>query len=128
MHVSDQSRLDAAYATLRHITRQVRQAEVVTAISSPADNSGSLSVVFADGGTIVWDHSGTDVYYGVATPTSLLATGVTSLSFVGYEADGVTTTTDVANVHSILCTVTVPLEQSATPARSLSVRVWLRAW
>lgn len=128
MHASDQARLDAAYATLRHITRGVRQAEGVLAISDPSDLSGSLSVMLASGQIVVWEHSGTNVNYGVNAADSLLAAGISEFSLVGYEADGVTATTDPADVQSIVCTVTVPLERSAAPTRTLSTRIWLRAW
>jgi hypothetical protein len=128
MHASDQSRLDAAYATLRHVSRMVRQAESVTAISASGDTSGALTVVLSTGQTVVWDHAGSDVSYGVNTPTSLLATGVSALSFVGYEADGVTATTVPGDVKSVVCTVTVALERTSTPTRTISSRMWIRAW
>lgn len=127
-HASDQDNLDAAYATLRHITRGVRQAESVTAISNPGDLSGSLTVLLPSGSNVIWDHSGASVNYGVATPTSLLASGVSELSFVGYKADGITTTTTPAEVQSVLCTVKVTLQRSSSPTRTLSSRIWLRAW
>ncbi len=127
-HASDQARLDSAYATLRHITRTVRQAESVIAISAPSDASGSLSVLLSNGQTVVWDHAGTNVMYGVGSPSSLLAAGVNELSFTGYEADGTTPTTVPADIQSIACTVTVALERSASPARTIRTRIWLRVW
>lgn len=127
-HSSDQAKLESAYATLRHITRGVRQADAVTAISSAADNSGSISILAPSGQTLVWDHSGTNVNYGVTTATSLLASGVSELTFVGYQADGVTTTTTPADVQSVLCTVKVNLDRTDVPTRTMSIRIWLRAW
>jgi prepilin-type N-terminal cleavage/methylation domain-containing protein len=128
MHTADQQNLDAAYATLRHVTRGVRQAESVTAISTAGDLSGSLTCLLSSGQSVIWDHSGTQVNYGVTTPSSLLASGVSELSFVGYKADGVTTTTVPADVQSVVCTVKVPLQRTSSPTRTLSSRVWLRAW
>lgn len=127
-HASDQERMDSALATLRHLTRTVRQAESITAISPPGDISGSLSVLLPTGDQVVWDHSATQVNYGTNTPTTLLAYGISELSFIGYEADGVTTTTTPGDVQSILCTVKIALNRSATPTRTLSSRIWLRAW
>ncbi len=127
-HSADHAKLDAAYATLRHITRGVRQADIVTAISSAADNSGSLGVVSPTGQALVWDHSGTNVNYGVNAPTSLLASDVSELTFIGYKADGVTTTTTPADVQSVLCTVKVNLDRTHEPQRVIGTRVWLRAW
>jgi type II secretory pathway pseudopilin PulG len=128
MHVSDQSKLNSAYATLRHITRGVRQGEAVTAISAPGNTTGNLTVLHASGNSVAWQLSGTTVNYGITTPTSLLADGVSELTFVGYKADGVTTTTTPSEVQSVLCTVKVSLQRSATPTRTLSTRVWMRAW
>lgn len=128
MHSADQQNLDAAYATLRHITRSVRQADSVTAISAPADLTGGLTVLLPSGQLGVWDHVGSQVNYGINTPTSLLAYGVSELSFVGYKADGITTTTVPAEVQSVQCTVKVNLQRAATPTRTLSSRIWLRVW
>lgn len=127
-HASDQANLDAAYATLRHLTRNLRQAEAITAISTAGDLSGSISALLASGQSVVWDHSGSQVTYGVGAPTSLLASGVSELSFVGYKADGVTATTAPAEVQSVVCTVKVSLQRSSTPTRTISSRIWLRAW
>jgi prepilin-type N-terminal cleavage/methylation domain-containing protein len=127
-HASDQARLDAAHATLRHLTRTVRQAVDVTAISSASDTSGALSVLLASGQTAVWDHSGTSVMFGAGSPNTLLASGINQLSFVGFEADGVTTTTVPADVQSINCTVTIALERTVNPTRAVSTRIWLRTW
>jgi hypothetical protein len=74
------------------------------------------------------DLSGTNVNYGVNAPTSLLASGVSELTFVGYKADGVTTTTTPGDVQSVLCTVKVNLDRTNEPQRVLGIRVWLRAW
>ena len=128
MHASDQEKLGAAYGTLRHITRGVRQAESVSAISAAGDLSGSLTVLLASGQTVIWDHSGTEVNYGAGSPTSLLADGVSELSFVGYKADGTTTTIIPSEVQSIVCTVKVSLQRTSAPTRTLSSRIWLRAW
>jgi type II secretory pathway pseudopilin PulG len=128
LHASDQSKLNSAYATLRHISRGVRQAEAVSAISAPGNTSGNLTVLHASGSAVAWQLVGTDVNYGVTTPNTLLADGVSELIFVGYKADGITTTTTPSEIQSVLCTVKVSLQRSATPTRTLSTRVWMRAW
>ena len=46
-----------AYATLRHIVRNVRQADAVTAISTAADTSGNLSILTESAAAHTWDHN-----------------------------------------------------------------------
>ncbi len=127
-HSDDTNKLNSAHATLRHITRHLRQATAITAISGAADNSGTLSATLTDTNTHVWDHSGSQVNYGVTTASNLLAGSIDQLNFVGYEADGTTTTTTPADVHAVKCTVQVTLSRDNNATRTVSCWVWVRAW
>jgi hypothetical protein len=111
--------------------RHVRQATSVSAISSAADNSGSLSLLTSSGQTYVWDHdAGTKrVLFGITTATQVLATGIEELNFVGIRTDGSTQTTDVGLIHSIRATTEVALDHnSGIEAVTASCQAWLRAW
>ncbi|WP_158261397.1 MULTISPECIES: prepilin-type N-terminal cleavage/methylation domain-containing protein [Pirellulaceae] len=125
---SDNLRNEAAVGVLRHIVRQVRQCEEVTAISSSGDNSGSLSLLMPDGSTVVWDHAGTNVYYGTTTANQLLGNNITGLRFVGYQVDGTTATTVAQDVHCVRVTVSYSLPDRATASRTLTTNAWLRAF
>ncbi len=130
-HDDDQSQRQEAAAVLRHICRQARQARGVMAISTAADNSGTLSLLMPNGQTYVWDHDGStnQVRFGVGTASSLLANGITELNFRGLKVDGVTQTTEVGMIHSILCTVRFNLTRpSGTQQITVSSQAWLRAW
>lgn len=130
-HREDHERVQSASAALRHIVRSTRQAVAVTAISAPANNSGSLSLLRSDGTTLVWAHDNVNdqIDYGETTASSLLSNYVTALNFVGYKADGTTTTEDVDLIHIIECTVTFELDRpTGTITRQLTSRAWLRAW
>ena len=129
-HQGDAGRIIAANATLRHIVRRARQAQAVTDISQPSDTSGTLSLLMPSGETLVWAHDAADqeVTYGAGSADYLLAEGITELSFLGYEADGITQTTVPADVHSIKCQVSVQLPRATGGARSISCRAWLRSW
>lgn len=130
-HEEDQEVRQGGIAVLRHIVRHVRQATSVSAISSAADNSGSLSVLMTTGQTLVWDHdAGTKrVLFGVTTANQLLATGIEELNFVGLRTDGSTQTSDVGLIHSIRATTEVELNHPAgTEAVTASCQGWLRAW
>lgn len=130
-HDDDQSLRQEADALLRHICRHVRQATGVMAISSAADNSGTLSLLMPNGQTFVWDHNGgTDqVNFGIGSASSLLASDITELNFRGLKVDGVTQTTEVGLIHSILCTVRFNLTRpSGTEQVTVSSQAWLRAW
>jgi prepilin-type N-terminal cleavage/methylation domain-containing protein len=127
-HSDDAGKIASAHATLRHVARHLRQATAVTAISGPTDNSGSISVTLTDTNTHVWDHSGSQVNYGITTASNLLATHIDQLTFVGYEVDGTTTTTTAGDVHAVKCTVQVTLSRDTNATRTASCWVWVRAW
>jgi type II secretory pathway pseudopilin PulG len=131
-HEADMERAESAYATLRHIVRSVRQATGVAAISDASETSGHLSLMMGDGATLQWQHSGAgkEVFFGVV-PTSadqLLAKGIDELSFVAYEADGVTATTVVEDIHALRCTLNVTMPAGGGTPRSVSSWAWLRSW
>jgi prepilin-type N-terminal cleavage/methylation domain-containing protein len=130
-HEEDQETRQAGIAVLRHIVRYARQATAVTALSTAADNSGTLSILTSTGQTLVWDHDAVTkrVLFGVTTASQVLATGIEELNFVGIRTDGSTLTTDVGLIHSIRATTEVTLIRPAgTEAVTTSCQVWLRAW
>lgn len=130
-HEADYTRIEAAHATLRHIVREVRQADEVTAISSAVDVSGALSLLMPGGDTKSWDHdSGTNrVNYGVnVTPTDMLALEVTGLRFSGFRADGVTAATSPDEVQCIRIDVMIQLPHDTGGARTVSSWAWVRSW
>ena len=125
---TDQTRLEAAHAVMRHIVRHVRQSEEVTAISSSFDNSGTLSVLMPSGEIYVWDHAAGLVSFGINSADDLLGENITELNFIGYEADGTTTTTTVADIQSILATVTVTLPRNTGATQIVQCWIWKRSW
>ena len=125
---SDHSKIHAAHATLRHLTRKLRQAETITAISTSSDDSGSITITLPDGKTYVWDHSGTEVRFGENTATHLLSGNITKLKFIGYENDTTTETTTGSDVQSIKCFVTIQLNREVGAEKTISCWVWRRAW
>ena len=130
-HEEDHAKRQVGLAVLKHITRQTRQMRSVLAISGPSDNSGSLTLLSTDGRVWVWDHdsSTNQVLYGENTATSVLATDVAELNFVGLKLDGSTATTEAGLIHAIDCTTKVNLTRpSGTQAVEASCRAWIRAW
>ena len=129
-HASDYSRIEAAHATLRHIVREIRQADAVTAITPSTDNSGALSLQMSDGSIKVWDHdaSTNTVYFGVGTANQLLAPDITGLRFSGFRANGTTATTVAADVQCLRVDVTVQLPREASGERIVSSWAWVRSW
>ncbi len=125
---SDTIRHEAAAGVLRHLVRQVRQCEEITAISSAADNSGTLSLRMPDSSTIVWDHAGTNVYYGTTSADQLLGHNISGLRIVGYQYDGATATTVAQDVQCVRITVSYSLPNRATSSRSLTASAWIRAF
>ena len=128
-HAADFSRIEAAHATLRHIVREVRQADAVTALSASTDNSGSLSLRMSDGSIKVWDHdAGTNtVSFGISTANQLLAPDITGLRFSGFRANGTTATTVADDVQCLRVEVTVQLPREANGERIVSSGDWVRS-
>jgi len=131
-HAADAEKIEAAHATVRHVVRKLRQATEVVSISAAADNSGQLVLSMSDASTAAWNHDGpTDqVAYGtqadlLADTMSLLSHNITGLNFVGYQADGVTTTENAEDIHAVQCEVEVELPSGA---RAVRCRGWLRSW
>jgi len=129
-HDQDLARLEAAHATLRHLVRNIRQAQSVSAISTSGDLSGALSIVMPSGQTYAWDHDDVAdrVSFGVTAASDLLAEQITELNFIGCRADGTTTTTAIAEIQSIDCQVKVEMPREAGGTRTMTARAWLRSW
>jgi prepilin-type N-terminal cleavage/methylation domain-containing protein len=125
---SDRAQLEAAYATVRHITRYVRQAEAITAITDSSQTSGSLTLQLPDGSSHAWSHSGDTVSYGSPTPTSVLAVGITELTFQGYLADSTTPATQPADVQLVHLTIHVQTTQQSGGDHVLTAGMWVRSW
>lgn len=130
-HEDEHALRESGIAVLRHITRQARQMRGVMAISGPSDNSGSLTLLSADGRVWVWDHNAStkEVSFGEDTASSLLATGIEELTFVGVKVDGTTNTTEPGLIHSVDCTTKVSVSRpSGAEIITSSGRAWLRSW
>ncbi|MEW4455831.1 prepilin-type N-terminal cleavage/methylation domain-containing protein [Bremerella sp. JC817] len=127
-HRSDSLRHEAAVGVLRHMVRQIRQCQEVSAISAAGDSSGSLTLLMPNGSSVIWDHAGTNVYFGTTTADQLLGNHIAALSLVGYEQDGITQTTDPSAVQCIRITVTYALPQRSMASRSLKAHAWVRAF
>ena len=128
-HEGDLVQMANADAVLRHIVRGIRQADSVVSITDGADTTGKLEMRDAAGATIYWEHTGGftgEVVYNAAG--SLLARDIDELIFVGYEADGVTATTNPNKVQLIHCSVKVTLPRGAGQTRTLSCYGWVRSW
>jgi prepilin-type N-terminal cleavage/methylation domain-containing protein len=124
----DVAKLDAAHAVLRHLVRELRQCWSISAITAAGNTNGSLSAVDGDGLTHVWTKSGSNVNYGISSANHLLATDLSQLTFVGYQGDGTTTTTVVAEIRSVQCSAVVQLDRATNATKTIRCRAWLRAW
>ena len=118
-----------AYGVLRHVVRQLRQADSITVISPSSDTTGNLSFLTASVVTKSWSLDGAQqVWFNDGTSNYLLANSIDQLIFVGYEADGVTATTVVSDIHLVKCTVQVTLPHGAGVTQTVSCKAWIRSW
>lgn len=120
-----------AYGVLRHVVRQLRQAEAITAISTPSDTTGNLSfsTSFPSGSSVTksWSLSGGQVMFNDGSSDNLLATSINELVFVGYDVDG-NQTTNAPDIRRVTCTVQVTLTQGGGTPLTVSTSAWIRAW
>jgi hypothetical protein len=127
---ADIDALENGYGVLRHFVQHLRQADAVTAISAASDTTGDLSFTTPSAVVRTWSHNGgpEEVYFNNGTSNQLLAKNIDTLTFTGYEADGVTQTTVVDDIQVVKCTVQITLPQGAGVSRTLSCRAWVRSW
>jgi len=129
-HLADYSKYDAAQGVVRHLVRNIRQADSVVSITAPATTAGSLTLLMASGSQYVWTRNGStnEVNFGVGSATNLLGEGITELSFTAYKADGTTTTTTASEVQLIKVTAKVQVVHDSTITRTISSYAWVRAY
>jgi len=116
-----------AYGVLRHVVRQLRQADAISAISAPSDTSGSLSFVDSSGATKSWSHSGDQVFFNNGSGDQLLGNSIDQLTFVGYDAAG-NQTTIPEDIQRVRCTTQVTLTQGGGTPKTVSTSAWIRSW
>ena len=104
-------RSENAYGVLRHFVQQMRQADCRHGDFRASDTTGDLSFTHGDRHHAIVEpqqrHVASDFNNG--TTSNILAKTINQMTFVGYEADGVTTTTVVDDIQVVKCTVQVTL-------------------
>lgn len=127
-HEGDFAAASNADAVVRHIMRAIRQADGVVAMTDSSDTTGRLDIV-VDSVAMYWEHTGTaDGYVVYNSPSGIVAAGIDSLTFTGYQADGATVTTDPTEVQLIRCEVGVTMPRGAGQSRTISCLGWIRSW
>ena len=129
-HRDDAERISSAHAALRHIVRRVRQAQSISAVSAASDVAGSLTLLAASGSSEIYLRNATtdQVLFGVGAADQLLAGHIEGLSFVGYEADGVTQTIVPQDIRCLESRAFVELTTASGGSREIACRAWLRSW
>jgi hypothetical protein len=124
---ADVDLFENGYGVLRHFVQQMRQATSIDTISDPTDATGNLSFLSAAGTTRSWSHNGApkEVHFNNGTGSGLLAQNIESLTFTAYKADGITQTTNVAEIQVVSCAVQIIL---ASGMRTISCRACIRSW
>jgi hypothetical protein len=121
--------LENGYGVLRQFVTETRQATAVTAITTSNNTQGSVSFTTSTGATRTWArNASSDVYFNNGTSNQLLAKNINALTFTGYKADGVTTTTTAAEIQVVECQVQITLPRGAGVTRKLTTRAWIRSW
>ncbi len=126
-HEADLNVAASGNAVLRNIVQTFRQADAVIAPDSGGAATSTLTILRTDGNTVTWALSAGQVTYQLNSDTAQpLAEGITGLSFIAYQADGVTLAATVDKVQMVQCVVTA--NQPSGGTRTVSSFVWLRSW
>ena len=90
---------------------------------------GNDTAVRSNSEEIVWSLVGDDILFGLlGSSENALGEGLTSMTFVGYEADGLTTTITPSDIRSVEVVISTELDRQVNPTRTIRSRVWLRSW
>lgn len=121
---SDQSRLEAIHAMVRHMVRGLRQANTVNSMTSSTDPLGNIEVKLGNGSTARWYRSGSTVFYelgGVGNPLCEASEFYVS----GMKADG-TSALSASEVRAVRITAVLTLTGNGTGQRRVQSTAWLR--
>ncbi|HBE72084.1 MAG TPA: hypothetical protein DDW52_28435 [Planctomycetaceae bacterium] len=142
----DYSAMHHAMTVARHFVRQCREGRMVHHIGSAGE---SVTVQTSNGEILRWEYEASSssvslvylqptitVPLGTTIPVSAmnvvdrvpLAYQISDLSFVGYEADGVTTTSTPEDMQLLEIRLSVPTPSKSDPTTAFSSQVWIRSW
>ena len=109
--------LQNSRVAIDRLTRQMRNAQSVTAISPAGHTQGSISLRGFNGDTHIFALRGTELYYGTSSADTLLATGIQSLAFAGYDPDGTVPPTEPERIDAVAIDLTAVLAGAADTVR-----------
>lgn len=121
-----------AQSVVLHFVRQARETRGVASIGS-----SRIQLELRDGSTMEWSlqsvgptgQPGTImVKYSSPAQEIPLAYGVSNLSFSGFEADGVTPSSQASKIQLVEVRATINVAGSSVAQQTFSSRVWIRAW
>lgn len=117
----------SARVAMERITRQLRAARSVTAVTAYDDDAGSITVTDFDGVEYVFarDPATDHVLYGIDAATHVLATGVQTLRFQGYDAQGEVDPTNPSAIEAVQIVLVAAIGE-AGDTETLSTRVRIR--
>ncbi len=118
--------LQRARVAFDRMSRVIRQAKSITAISPETDPLGSITVLDFSDQTHVFQLLNESLYYGSTVPADrLLAEGFQELRFEGFDADGAVAPDSPGDIDAVRITATVAIP-GTTDTMSLSTFVRLR--
>ncbi len=129
-HQSDLIATQTAHAVVRHIVRELREADSVVSVSAKTAAAGDLAIRDATGVALRWQHNTTtkQVLFtdaSVSATAQTLAENVSLLRFTAYAPDGTTETSVIEQMQFLKIEVTVPVPSTGR-TRTINSWVWLR--
>lgn len=123
----DSVHADSLHSTLRHLSRNLRTAAVVTFVESGSGRSAQLQILDSDGQVCGWKHDARtgEVQFSSANASGLLATNIDELVFEAFDETG-RITKDSRLIRMVRCSVTTNLKRTSHATRSATCTVWIR--
>lgn len=129
-HQSDLLATQTAHAVIRHIVRELREADSVVSVTGSTAPAGDLTIRDASGNQLRWQHNTTtkQVLFtdtSVSNTAQVLADNVQFVRFTAYTPNGVNQTLSTEQMQFLKVDVAVPLP-STGGIRAIGSWVWLR--
>ncbi|MGB7345749.1 MAG: hypothetical protein WBD20_16150 [Pirellulaceae bacterium] len=130
---SEYAVLHQMHAVSRHVVRSAREARGVSAINP---NGSGVTLKMRDGTSTQWAWSSAGhgmknvvtFQNSAAANDSVLAKDIRSMTFSGFDADGVTAVTEPDDIRVLQFAVEVDVPRSAVAVRRIESKVWIRSW
>lgn len=124
---TQETTVDGVYGALRHVARQLRTADRVTAVRNQGQRVTILQFVARDGQVCSWRHDrrNRQLHFEKAGVSSLLCRNISRFDVEVFDATG-GAPINAGSIRSVRCTVESAFSGSSNETRKSTCTVWIR--